>query len=227
MKKERWIEILVVLIILGTLGYLCVRVVDMSGTLGSVDVKTSWTAERLNRIAAALPDIGVRVANEELSRAIQTAVLATKPIQAADGGWEVAVTVLDAQSSKKWTLPLRLGSKGDRQPVDTLLGIGAGIDRNFLLLSRLQEYSRNTHSMGDPYASVPGYIDAKASFVLYNTTGEEFVAKIANKMVDGAHEEVFHRKVENYWSLIKALQAEQEAFTTLKPEASTTPRNDR
>jgi hypothetical protein len=219
MKKERWIEILVVLIILGTLGYLCVRVVDMSGTLGSVDVKTSWTAERLNRIAAALPDIGVRVANEELSRGIQTAVLATKPIQAADGGWEVAVTVLDAQSSKKWTLPLRLGSKGDRQPVDILLGIGAEIDRNFILLSRLQEYSRNTHSN----ASVPGYIDAQASFVLYNTTGEEFVAKIANKMVDGAHEEVFHRKVENYGGLIKALQAEREAFTTLKQDLPATP----
>jgi hypothetical protein len=222
MKKDRWIEILVVIIIIGTLAYLSKRVMDMSATLGGVDVKTSWTAERLNRIAAALPDIGIRVADEELSRTFQTAVVATKPFQAANGGWELAVTVLDAQSSKKWTLPVRLGSKADRQAIDTLLGIGAETDRDFLPLSRLQQYAWNAHSNG----FVPAYVDAKASFVLYNASGEEFLAKIANKMVDQAHEAVFGVKVEDYKSLIKALESEQGAFTLPKQEASTTPTKD-
>ncbi len=209
MKKERWVEILVVIIVLGTLAFLCKKVVDMSGTLGTVDAKTTSTAERLNRIANVLPDIGVRVANEELSRAIQTAVLATKPIQTVDGDWEVAVTVLDAQSSKKWSVPFRLASKGDRQLVDELIGIGAEIDRNFLLLSSLQQYSRTAHVKN---ASIPGYIDANASFVLYNTNGEEFVAKIANRMADRTYVAAFDMAVTDYKSLIKALQAQQEAF---------------
>ena len=117
MKKAFWVEILVGGIILVALGYLVPTVVQMSGTLGRVDANQTSTAERVNRIAAALPDVGVRVAREEVFRAFQAAVLSTIPTQAADGNWQTTVTVLDTQASKKWTLPIQLSSKDDRQAV--------------------------------------------------------------------------------------------------------------
>jgi hypothetical protein len=213
MKNEFWLEILVGVIILGTLAFLSIKVWDMSGKLSSVDATATFTADRVSRIAAALPDVGIRIAREELARAIQTVVLSTNPHQTANGGWQVAVTVLDTQSSKKWTLPVRLNSKDDRKTVDALLGIGVEMDRDFLSLSRLQEFSSAAHLVD---ASVPNYVDAKASFVLYNTNGKEFVSKITSRLGQETREAAFDMKVEDYMTLIKALQAEQDAFMTPK-----------
>lgn len=92
MKTEHWIQILIGGIFLGGLGYLIPKVVDMSGTLGRVDANQTSTAERVNRIAGALPDVGVRVAREEVFRAFQTAVLATIPTQTTNGSWQTTVT---------------------------------------------------------------------------------------------------------------------------------------
>jgi len=212
MKTEHWIETVVGLIILGGLGYLIPKVVDLSGTLGRVDANQTSTAERVNRIAAALPDVGVRVASEEVSRPIQTAVLSTKPSQAADGSWYVTVTVLDTQSSKKWTLPVQIESRDDRKLMHALLGAGAEAERAFSSLSRLQEYSRLAHED----SSIPPYVDVKTSFVLYSTNGEEFVTKFANTVVSGTQETPFDIKVEDYATLVKALKQREEAFKTPK-----------
>jgi hypothetical protein len=226
MKTENWIELLVGVIILGALAFLAVKVVDISGTLGGVDARSSSTAERVSRIAAALPDVGVRVANEEMSRPFQTVVLSTTPSEGADGTWHVTVTVLDTQSSKIWTLPIKLASKDDRQVVHSLVGTGSELDRAFSSLSLLQEYSRIAH--GD--SSIPPYVDVKASFVLYNTNGEEFVRKLASTPTTGADAVLtvaakvedyasskaepasFDTKVEDYATLVKALKQRQEAF---------------
>jgi hypothetical protein len=212
MKPEYWIETLVGAVILGALAFLAIKVVDMSGTLGSVDARASSTAERVNRIAAALPDVGVRVASEEVSRPIQTAVLSTKPSQAADGSWYVTVSVLDTQSSKKWTLPVHIESKDDREIMHTLVGAGAEAEPGFSSLSRLQEYSRFAH--GD--SSIPPYVDEKTSFVLYSTNGEEFVTKFVSTVVKGAQETPLDIKVDDYATLVKALKQREEAFKTPK-----------
>jgi hypothetical protein len=211
MKKAFWVEILVGGIIIATLGYLVVTVVQMSGTLGRVDANQTSTAERVNRIALALPDVGVRVAREEVLRAFQAAVLSTTPTQAADGNWQTTVTVLDTQASKKWTLPIRLTSKDDRQAVYALVGAGVDADRASATLYRLQEYSR----LAGLDSAIPHYVDVKASFVLYNTNGEEFIKKIASA-AGAAYETSFDMKVEDYASLVKALKERQEAFKTPK-----------
>lgn len=74
MKSERWIEILVVGIMLAGLAWLLTKVYEMNGTVVS-------TAQRVDRIALVLPDIRVRIAQEELSRQIQMAVISTKPVE--------------------------------------------------------------------------------------------------------------------------------------------------
>jgi hypothetical protein len=209
--KKFWVEILVGVIILGGLAYLIPTVVQMSGTLGRVDANQTATAERVNRIAAALPDIRVRIAREEILRAFQAAVLSTTPIQAADGTWQTTVTVLDTQASKKWTLPIQLTSKDDRQVVYALLGAGVEADRAPTLLYLLQQYSR----LAGLHSAIPRYVDAQSSFVLYNTSGEEFIRKVSS-FAGAAYESSLDGKIEDYASLLKALNEREEAFRTPK-----------
>lgn len=79
MAQENWIQILVVVIILGTLDFLASRVLDMSQTLGSIDATVTATKDRVDRIAEELPGVGVRVAYEEVRKPIRTLVITTKP----------------------------------------------------------------------------------------------------------------------------------------------------
>ena len=175
MKKETWVEILVGTIILGTLAFLAVKIIDMTGTLSSVESKVTSTSDRVERIAQVLPDVGVRIAKEEIKRPIKTVVVASSPTATTGGQFEVTVSILDIASSTKWSLPVTLASKDDRRILGALAWTGAELDKNYCSFNRLQEYSR----VAGVDASVPAYVDAKASFVLCSANADTYLKEVS------------------------------------------------
>src|SRR6266513_452736 len=139
MKLEGWVEIAVGTVILGTLGYVAVKVIDTSerigavdGKLGSVDTKVTFTSDRVERIANALPEMRIHIAEDEIKRQIKTAVVSTKPTQSADGKWKVIVNVIDPVASARWTFPVSLPSRDDRSALYSLIGTGADADTTYM-----------------------------------------------------------------------------------------------
>lgn len=84
-----------IILVLGVGGWLIVQTSGMNRNLGSleakVDAKLSEHASRIDRIATALPDVGVRIAKDELSKPVITAVLVTNPTKTAKGRWVTGV----------------------------------------------------------------------------------------------------------------------------------------
>ena len=214
MKKEFLIEILVGTIILGTLAYLAMNVVDMkgsmgaiTGTLGTVDTKVTTTSERVDRIAQVLPDIGVRVAKEEVTQTIRTAIVSTTPTQAADGKWQMAVHVIDADTGKKWTIPISLSSKDDRQAVYAVIGAVADTEPRYCSLSQMASWSGHAEK---PIA-IPRYVDARASFVLRTTDAGQYL-KTISWMGSAPKESTLEKPVDTWDALIAALKDKPKEF---------------
>jgi hypothetical protein len=88
-------------VILGTLGYLCLKTTDLTGSVAGIDAKISSTSERVQRIAQALPDVGVRVATEEVNRPLKTVIATSPPLKDSTGLWLVKTAVIDTDKNEK------------------------------------------------------------------------------------------------------------------------------
>lgn len=175
MKSEAWIELIVGTVLLGGLGFLIIKVMDINGTLGGVEAKVSYTSDRLERIAQALPDVGVRIASEEVNRPIRTIVVASTPTRNRDGQYQVVLQIVDAEKSTKWSVPVKLASKSDKQLLGTLAWTGFNLDPNYATFARMQSYARAAALD----SSLPATVDTRVSFVLGTTSAEEYLSEIS------------------------------------------------
>ncbi len=155
MKSEKWLELLVGGIILVGLAWLLTQVFDMKGTVTA-------TAQRTERIASALPGIGVRIAQEELSKPIQLAVISTKPVEVTQGEWVSAVHVLDTGNARMTTYRLKLQGANDNRAKLLVTGSVFLSDDRAVSFSQLEGWSLDVEK---PVA-LPGYIDISSSYVL-------------------------------------------------------------
>jgi hypothetical protein len=162
MPPEIWIQILVVVIILGGLGWLLIQVFEIKGTVGSVDQRVDDTRQRLDRIAQALPDLRVRVAKDEVSRPVETAVVSTKAFQLQSGKWFSAVYVLDTSQLKRFVYLVKSNGPDDKTLQDIVAGSVAQADNSAVSFAQLESFSS---VVGKP-VYVPLYVEKKASFVL-------------------------------------------------------------
>jgi hypothetical protein len=162
-------------VILGTLGYLCLKTTDLVGSIAGIEAKVSSTAERLQRIAQALPDVGVRVADEEVNRPLKTVIAISSPLKDDSGTWLIKSAVIDTENMEKYILKFRLKSENDRRPLEAMLGSGIESDELACLFTKYQEYARKTNKP----TFIPKFVDAKASFALPETSAEEFVTRMA------------------------------------------------
>jgi len=202
MKKEAWIEVLVGTIILGTLAFLAVKIVDITGTLGSVEAKITSTSDRVERIAQVLPDVGVRIAQEEIKRPIRTVVLASTPTVSPDGQVQTTVTVLDTTSSNKWVISVKLSSKDDRRTLGALAWAGADLDKDYYSFNRLQEYSK----VAGEVEALPAYVDIRSSFVLCSVSANDYLKEVSWLGIDPRPTNAAV-EVEDWRSLRKVIKA--------------------
>ena len=165
MKAEKWLEILVVGIILVGLGWLVVQVFDMKGTVTS-------TAQRLDRIASVLPDIQVRIAEEELSKPIQLAVISTKPEEVGQGVWISAVHVVDSETGRLTTYRVQLQGPTDDRAKVLVTGTVFQSDGGAVPFSRFEGWSMKAKKP----VSLPEYNDTSSSYIL--RSDPEMIARL-------------------------------------------------
>jgi hypothetical protein len=176
-KKETVIEIVLSTVILGVLGFLSTKIMDIHGTLSGVDARVTSTSERVERIASALPDIGVRVAHEELSRPIRTMVVTTLPTKAdAQGVYVAFVNVVDGETSDVWTIPVRMKSGKDKDAIASIAWAGASRSDEYASFATMQRYAK-TASID---ATLPSYVDPASSFILTSTSAEEYLKEVSS-----------------------------------------------
>ncbi len=224
MNKSFWIQILVGVIILGTLSWLAATVFSMNGVLSKVDTQVSRvvpvadvfpaiqaqlksTTARVDRIADALPLLQIKLAKEELSKPVKTAILASFPRENAKGGWEVVINVYDVVEAENTSYIIPVKNKDDKKPLYTALGTAAHTEPFYCSLGMASFWSTE---VGDPKA-IPAGINQNASVIMRNTTADQFIKKLPWAHSQGKKFKI-KAKVPDTQALLTIIQENPEKF---------------
>jgi hypothetical protein len=166
MKAEKWLEIIVCVVIIGLLGGLLKLTFDMKYSLGKLEGTTSSTSERIDRIVAVMPDMMIRVAHEETKKPFKAALITTKPIERSPGNWISVVHFMDTEKVKRSTFEVPLDGPDDEELKNLITGIAFRLDEYSLSFNKLKNFSSE---IGEP-VTFPMEIDDKTSFLLYKSS---------------------------------------------------------
>lgn len=97
MKAEHWMQLIVGIVIFGTLAFLGTNVYDMRGLLSGMREKVNQTEQRVTRIADVLPRVQAQVAWEELYAPLSGFIAVSGPEEKASGEWISTVSLYDAR----------------------------------------------------------------------------------------------------------------------------------
>ena len=170
--QDKILEIVIGTALVGGGGWLINQTYGMNRGLGSleakVDAKFSEHASRIDRIATALPDVGVRIAKDELAKPVTTAVLVADPVKTTKGGWVTGIQVLDSTSKTHSTYLVTAKGPKDKEAMWLANGAVYDADPSALSLKVLSKYSS---TVGAPVAS-PGYLAPQYSYVLRTSSSD-------------------------------------------------------
>ena len=204
MSKDTWIPMLVGIVILGGLGYLTVTVNSIDSTLHSVNTQVSNTVQRVDRIAAELPALSVRIASEEISRPVQTAIVTTKPFEKPDGAWAIRVHLIHAQL--KISYDVLLNDPTDREKAYSIIGLGKELEPYNCSANQLNRWSSE---VAEPQF-LPHYIDPSATLVFRSVTGDAIRDKMA--FLGPGIETPYHYSLANWEALVTIINDHPDAF---------------
>jgi hypothetical protein len=147
------------LIIVSVVGWIAVQVWDMNP-------KITETAHRVDRIVDVLPDVKIRIAQEDLQKSIRVALVTTGAIQTPSGDWIADVHLLDFVSGKRQTFKARLKGPEDISTAYIVSGLAYGTAREKLSFA---EFSYAAMQIGKPLTSPP-YLDDTASYAILKSS---------------------------------------------------------
>jgi hypothetical protein len=212
MSKETWTEIIVGTVIIGALGFLSSKIMDMNGTLGGVDARVTSTSDRVERIASVLSEVGVRVAHEELNRPIKTMVVTTLPKKTdPEGHYVTIVNVIDAETSDVWTFPVAMESASGKRDIATIAWAGAVRSNEYASFKTMQAYAKEA----SVDASLPSYVDPTTSFTLTSTSAKEYLKEISS-VAPSPQKLSATIEVGNWKDVSKALKDNKEELSSIK-----------
>ncbi len=168
MKLVDWVQILVGVVILGLLIYLVQNAVDTGRSLGGLENSVEATSQRVDRIASALPDIGVRVASESVNGKASTLVLAGNASGSADGG--DFYTVVDLTTGLATVYDLSLPAHERKRTFAAIAFSAREIDPSSISLDELNRMARRA---GETPLHLEA-VDGSTSFVLRTASWEDF-----------------------------------------------------
>ena len=161
-------EIILGLVLFPTVGYIALEVNSLGKMDATQEARYAGLEQRINRIADALPDLKVKIAQEELSKPLTGAVVVLNPVKDAGGKWVSGVHVIDTATNARKTFVVPVNGPKDKSVAVAASGLAINLDKGATRFIDLAEWSAAT---GKP-ASTPDYIDAKNSFVLRGPTAE-------------------------------------------------------
>ena len=133
-----------------------------------MDTRLTAMSERVDRIAAVLPDMRIEIAYEELRKPFEMAVVATKPIESNPGEWAAAVHVFDSIKNVRSTYRIELDDKAIDELKYRLIGKAVASDLEPISFHELVNWSLEIR---EP-VQIPNYIDAYASTVFRKNSSD-------------------------------------------------------
>ncbi len=121
---------------------------------------------RIDRIAAALPDVRIRIAKEELSRPVESAMVVLDPIMTPKGEWITGIHVMDAANKTRSTYLVSAKGSQDKEIACLASGVVFGTDPNALSFKTLAGFSSD---IGIP-TPLPPYVQEQNSYVLHTSS---------------------------------------------------------
>lgn len=205
-KSGLWLQIPAYILIVGPLGYLAVKQPSMEGKLASLKTQMGAAKERIDSIARELPSIGIRVAAEELSKPIRTAVVSTKPFEKSDGGYVALVHIIDSERAQKTTYVAALTDARDRTAAYFVLGVGRDLELHATSGSELTEWASKA---GKPI-HFPHFVDASSTLVFRNTAADVIKQRLSR--LGPSTEKQLEESPADWQSLIGRIKDSPEEF---------------
>lgn len=155
MKLSDYIAIFAVIIV-AILILVLTQLFIIKGTLGE-------TCERVDHISNYLPRLGIMVANEELRKEIEGALLTTKPAEVSPGNWVIEVHVFDINTGTRTSFGIEMDDPEDIRYLALISGI-ARISVEDTDLWSFHELNRFSREVEEPLM-LPAYLDDNTSFI--------------------------------------------------------------
>ena len=144
--------------LLSVVAWIAVQVWDMNP-------KVTNTERRVDRIVDVLPDVKIRIAQEDVSRRIPAAVVTTEPIKTAAGEWMTVVHLVDYTTGKRRTYKIRLKGPDDVSGSYLVSGLAYGASRERISFAQC---SYAAAQVGQSH-TLAAYVDGTASFAILRT----------------------------------------------------------
>jgi hypothetical protein len=213
MKTEFWLQIIVGVVIFGSLSFLSVNIFDMKGVLEGVRTKVDITDARVGRIADALPDMKVHLAWEEVYRTMSGFITVTHPKRVSNK-WITKAAVYNAERKKIIVYAYvddKLQIGGYPYFYYDLTGRIMCKDRNAESFSNLQFYS---NEIKDP-VTIPVLINDSSSYILRKANikyYDNYLKSIGAKELGS----ISFKKANNWKELSKSLDELSELIDKIK-----------
>ncbi|MGJ0534794.1 MAG: hypothetical protein ACR65W_16280 [Methylocystis sp.] len=147
----------------------------MNATLTAVDVKTAGTNQRvddtnlrIDRIAAVLPDVRIKIAHEEISKPIQAAIVVTEPSEISAGNWVTAIHLLETAKQKRRTYFVPVKGPNDNTAAYLASGAAVSLDSDSISFETLSSLSADA---GEP-TFAPTFVISRNSMALRKLSPE-------------------------------------------------------
>jgi len=167
MYRHETITLIVGLVLIAALGLIYW---DLSRRMETVVATGRDTAERVDSIAKAMPNLGVRMAFEEIHREITGAVAITRPLTSDDSEEAVFVRLIDVRLQTVALYKLPLDTALSRTLVLAIKGIITEADPTAVSMDRLERWTTDVemNMAGEvAFAVLPARIDGASSFVIF------------------------------------------------------------
>jgi len=212
MSKEEWFKenaVTIILwsagIVIAAFGYLVLTLFGISIQLTRVETNGENTAERVDRIATALPDMGVRIAHEEIAKSIEFAIAATMPVQSQDGRWIRSYHFIEPTNMTASTYTVLTDSQDDLSLTHSLYGLARITDPNHASFKELQRWS----VIAQEPTTTPRFIDAEHSLVIRSGNPDEYLRMLGARQSRRV-EFVLGSKIIDWKSLSEELSSNSE-----------------
>lgn len=151
--------------------------------LGEVRASSQATSERVARIAAALPDMQINLAYEQVHRPIWGALMTSNPTLNDQGTWTSSITLFDAQNG--WSTYLFEADGPDDSSTSDLAWALAGFGLEAGLVPVSVWYMNGIAIDIEEPEPVPADINPKSS-LLFHEAGSQAFAKIYQELLSKA-----------------------------------------
>ena len=207
MNKDRLITWMAAII-----GFLLVTVVSVVGWIAvqvwEMKPKVMDTETRVNRIVEVLPELKVRVVEEDLKKNIRAAILTTESIKTLNGQWIADVHWLDFVAGKRSTF--RVQVKGPDDPTIAYLVTGIANAHGSEKLS-LAEYTRVAAQIGKPLPP-PTYLDQSSSYAIIKPSTLKDLEDVRRALGDPIAEGKIDKKLLKIEQLFEELNAKENEY---------------